>query len=92
MMILPIDDMLEAARELKLRGYNDHVKALEDAADLLGKALAEHLDINFDYANWEGKEYGGLCGTFYPKNPEQPCPQVIRDGDKGGDWEMPKPR
>lgn len=87
MKILSIDDMLEAASECELPSYTQHVAAIEEAATLLALALADHLKIGAAAATWEGKALSGTCAPFYPLKESDPCPEVIDEGDPGGDWE-----
>lgn len=86
--ILSIDDMLEAANRSSLPSYDQHLDALEKAATALAQALADQYGIRIGETTWEGKEFGGLCASFYPRHAEQDCPNVIDEGDPGGDWEM----
>jgi hypothetical protein len=91
MKILAIDDMLEAAHETDMPGYDEHIQRIEAAANGLSKALAAHLGIGSGPATFEGKALGGTCATFFPLTPDQPCPEMIDEGDEGGDWEPPQP-
>ena len=87
--ILSIDDLLEAACESHMPDLPSYVAEMEDTATKLAQALAAHLGIRLAYpANWEGKEYGGVCASFGPAFAGQPCPKVIDNGDPGGDWEL----
>lgn len=85
--ILNTDDMLEAASECNLPEYDAFVMKFELLATELAEALAKHLNIRTIGADWEGKAFAGLCAAFYPKTKKQPCPEVIDQGDEGGEWE-----
>ena len=87
MKILDVNNMLDAAIESDMP-FEHHVAALEQATTLFAEALAAHLGINSKAATYE-YGFGGLCACFYPKTADQECPDVIDEGDKGGDWEIP---
>ena len=85
--ILSIDDMLEAAVKSEMPGTSHYVRDIEQAATRLAYALADHLSIELECeANWEAKDLGGTCASFGPEHKGQPCPEVIHEGDEGGDW------
>lgn len=80
--------MLDAAEETRMPHLSEHASGIEAAGSHLARALAAHLGIAVKYpATWEGKAFGGTCAAFGPVHPDQPCPTVIEDGDRGGDWE-----
>jgi len=85
--ILNIDDMLEAAQKSNMPNYDSHVRNLEFVATRLARALAKHLKITCNTADWQGKEFGGIAAPFKPSFKGQKCPKVIHEGDPGGDWE-----
>ncbi len=84
--ILDINNMLDAAENSKLPRFKEHLAALEAVAALLANDLAQHLDIVTEPGGYE-QGCGGLCCNFYAKHEGQPCPEVIDEGDVGGDWE-----
>lgn len=85
--ILDPHDLLEICIEHKIPDAEPEVQAVINAVDALAEKLARHFDINKGETTSEGKAFGGLCASFYPKYPDQPCPQPINDGDPDGDWE-----
>lgn len=85
--ILTIDNMLDAAREDKVPGYESFKQQFEALAQELGEALAKHYGIRVTSdAEFQGTEFGGLCVHFGPAFDGQPCPDMIDFGDEGGDW------
>lgn len=87
MKILDVNNMLDAAHDSGMPAVNAHTESVEAAASLLAAQLAQHLGIAFETARYE-KGFGGLCACFGPAKEGQPCPEVIHDGDPGGDWEL----
>ncbi len=86
-MILTIDNMLEAAQDCEHPDYEKLVAMMEEAASKLAHALADHLGIVVKFeATWEGSALEGICASFGPKEEGDPCPDVIRQGDEGGEW------
>lgn len=86
MKILNIDNMLEAAEDSGMPNLDAAIQEIETAANRLAAHLADHLKIRCGPSVWE-RDFGGLCATFSPSTPDQPCPEVIDKGDEGGDWE-----
>ena len=84
---LSIDDMLEAARDSNLPLRDQFTDMAVSFADLLGEALARHLNIDVGCASADEKAFGGVLVPFWPKDFGDPCPDVIHEGDKSGDWE-----
>jgi len=84
--ILNTDDLLEAA-SADLPNFDAHCDAIVAAVAALAADLAKHYDIEVGETTWEGKDFAGLCAAFYPANPGQECPEMIEEGDEGGDWE-----
>ena len=67
--------------------YDKLVAEMEAAATKLAQSLANHLNIRMTHPGaWEGEAFGGLCANFGPSTPGQLCPEVIDNGDPGGDW------
>lgn len=87
--ILTVDEMLAAAEDSGMPELEKYIGMVEAVASSLQKRLAQHLDITHGEATYE-RDFGGTCGSFYPKTPDQPCPDVIEAGDEGGDWEFRK--
>lgn len=88
MKILTIDQMLEAAHDTELPDYDQQLAALEKQATKLAKSLAKHMGVSVSEGGATYERDGcGICATFVPKTPGQPCPQAIGDRDTGGDWE-----
>ncbi len=63
------------------------MKTVEEALDMLADKVAAHYGVEKGETTWEGKAFGGLCASFYPKTADQPCPEMLEEGDPGGDWE-----
>lgn len=91
MKILDVNNMLDAAHDSQMEDVEIFTAALEVAAQALAQALAEHLGIETGTENSPKATYqqgfGGLCAFFGSANEGQPCPDVIDQGDPGGDWE-----
>ncbi|WP_316163447.1 hypothetical protein [Bradyrhizobium sp. SZCCHNRI20481] len=51
----------------------------------VAKVLADHYGIISEHTKYEGG-FGGLCVNFRPAYEGQECPDVIDEGDEGGDW------
>lgn len=85
--ILDTNDLLEAAAVLPDALRELHARNIEAAVGLLASALAEHLNVRLREVSDQGSGFGGLCATFEPSSTGQPCPEVLHDGDPGGDWE-----
>jgi len=84
--ILDINNMLDAAADCELPELNRLLLSLEKEVDSLGDALAAHFDIVYRGSSYE-QGFGGMCGSFHPRHVNQECPDVIRTGDPGGDWD-----
>ena len=69
-------------------GADAKVDAVVAAVAALADHIADHYDIQHGSTTSEGKDFGGLASSFYPKQPDQVCPEWIDQGDEGGDWEM----
>ncbi|MBH5373437.1 hypothetical protein [Bradyrhizobium glycinis] len=61
------------------------IDALETSVAHVAKVLADHYGIISEHAEYEGG-FGGLCVNFRPAYEGQECPDVIDEGDEGGDW------
>lgn len=85
--ILNTDDVLEAVTKDNIPETEILVQTMVEALDMLAAKVAAHYGIEKGETTWEGKAFGGLCASFYPKTADQPCPEMIDDGDPGGDWE-----
>jgi hypothetical protein len=82
---MDVNELLGLAIECELPNCEEHVNAMEAAAEVLTAALADHLGIAHTGANFE-PGFGGLCGVFHPKFKGQPMPPAMEDFDTGGDW------
>ncbi len=83
---LTIDEMLEAAQDSNLPGYQHYVRAIEGIASALAVKLAAHLDVVTDEATFQ-LGFGGTCAPFYAKHEGQDCPESLEPHDEGGEWE-----
>ncbi len=83
--LLTIDEMLEAARLSKMDGANIFVDIIEAVANQLAERLCLHLNVDVDLAHFDYP--GGILVPFYPKEPGQECPEVLKhfDPDEWGD-------
>ena len=85
--ILDTNDLLEVCLLENIPEADPEVQAVIDAVDALAAKIATHFGIEKGETTSEGKAFGGLCASFYPKTADQECPKMIDEGDEGGDWE-----
>lgn len=85
--ILDVNELLDLAKDIDLPDFDKHVSLMEQAAEVLTAAIADHLGIAHTGANWE-PGFGGLCGVFEPKEDDQPLPEALKEYDTGGDWDI----
>ena len=85
--ILTIDEMLTVGLKLKLPGFQRHVQAVQDVGTALAADIAQHLNINYSAATFEGLELAGTCSAFTPAHPGQPLPKALQEFDPDADWE-----
>lgn len=85
---LNVDQLLEAANDSGLPGYEIYRDFLENAAQQLSDALAAHLGVKSGVADFQGMAFAGLCATFSPPddNPEMKVPWQIAGHDSGSSW------
>ena len=84
--ILNVNNICDAITQSQMPGATKHIRALEKAATAAAKALADHYGIVSGEGDYQGG-FGGLCVNFKPAHEGQECPDVIEEGDEGGEWE-----
>jgi hypothetical protein len=84
--ILDVNNICDAIRNSSMPKGTEHIRAIELVVTGAAKALANHLAIDCDSADYQAG-FGGLCVTFRPAADGQDCPEVIDQGDPDGEWE-----
>ncbi len=85
--ILRLDELIGVADNMSDTAnpkIDDIIQRIKDATTELAHVVANHYGINHGEASADE----GIMVCFYPKTPEQPCPQPIHEADEQGDWEM----
>lgn len=77
------NQLAEICREL---GLVDQERALIDAAQIAGTAIAGKLGVRVVMAADNLPGMGGLCVGFGPEQEGDPCPDAIIDYDDCSDW------
>ena len=85
--ILDANDLCDAVAASTLDEDTKHalIGSLEASVAQVAHVLANHYGIRSEHAEYEAG-FGGLCVNFRPAHDGQECPDVIDDGDVGGDW------
>ncbi|PDT64275.1 hypothetical protein CO683_39150 [Bradyrhizobium ottawaense] len=85
--ILNVNDLCDAIAASTLDDVTQRalIDALETSVAHVAKVLAGHYGTISEHAEYEGG-FGGLCVNFRPACEGQECPDVIDEGDEGGDW------
>lgn len=88
---LNTDDVLEA---LLLSGhprYARHKAAAEALLASMASDLAAHLEVSSGEADFQGKDFGGLCVPMQPRYAGQAIPEALQGLDDETEWGDPCP-
>jgi hypothetical protein len=87
--ILNVNEMLIAAGESNMPGFDQFAAQLARIAKDLGDQLADHLGIEGPVNGCDvmAEEGGGAMGGFAPLHAGQGIPEVLEKFDPEGDWE-----
>ncbi|WP_316188836.1 hypothetical protein [Bradyrhizobium sp. SZCCHNS1054] len=85
--ILNVNDLCDAIVGSTLDDATQRalIDELQTSVARAAKALADHYGVISEHAEYEAG-CGGLCVNFRPAYEGQECPEVIDEGDEGGDW------
>ncbi|MCP3463070.1 hypothetical protein [Bradyrhizobium sp. CCGUVB23] len=85
--ILDVNDLCDTivGSTLDVATQRALIGAVEASVSRAAKVLADHYGIVSDHAEYQNG-FGGLCVNFRPAYEGQECPDVIDQGDEGGDW------
>lgn len=86
--ILDVHDILEVATKHPDIKDGPELQMVVLSVQVLANRIASAYGIVCGEVTYEGKDFSGLAGGFYPTAKDQPCPDAIAGGDPGGDWEM----
>ncbi|GLR90899.1 hypothetical protein [Bradyrhizobium iriomotense] len=85
--ILNVNDLCDAISGSTLDDATQGILivTLATSVAIAAKVLADHYGVISEHAEYESG-FGGLCVNFRPAYDGQECPDVIDEGDEGGDW------
>lgn len=81
-----IDEVIAIAKELKLSRGDAVRDIIEEQVTLLGRLIAEKLEVECGDAVYDAPDFGGTLIFFYPSAPGQPLPEVFEHYDVDADW------
>lgn len=78
---LTLDEMLETLHALKHPTASDCQIALEAIGSAMARMIAHETRVDAGPATFQGTAFAGICASFRPSFPGQPCPPTLADYD-----------